>query len=73
MIRSNETIASIIYNQEVVRSRKFDMLCHLHCQFDTRVWATWYAPGLGSIIKALTEDLLKFENILLDTQIFLPS
>ena len=73
MVGTNETIARIVDNQEMIRSSKFDMLCHLHCEFNTRVGGTWYTPGLGAIIETLAKDLLELQKILLVTQVIFPA
>lgn len=73
MIRTNEAIAGVVNDQEVIGSRMFNELCHLHGELGDRVRATWYAPRLGTVIETLAEDLLKGHQVWLDAQIVFPS
>ena len=65
MVSANKTVTSIVNDQQMVGSSIFDMLCHLHCEFNTGIRATGYTPRLGSIIEAFAEDLLELQKVLL--------
>ena len=51
----------------------FDVLCHLHRQFDIRVRAAGYAPGLGAVIVALAEQGLEIQEVVFDGKVIFPT
>jgi hypothetical protein len=51
----------------------FNELTDLHAELGEGVRATGYAPGLGTVIETLAEDLLKGHQVWLDAQIVFPS
>jgi hypothetical protein len=51
----------------------FNELSDLHSELGEGVWATGYAPVLGTVIETLTEDLLQGHQVWLDSQIIFPS
>ena len=48
-------------------------LCHLHGELGDWIWATGYAPRLGTIVETFSEDLLEGHQVWLDAQIVFPS
>jgi hypothetical protein len=73
MVRTNKSIASIIYNQEMIRPGSLNMLCHFHGKFYARIGGSRYGPGFGSVMEAVDENLLELKEILLNGHIIFPA